>query len=87
VPPNYLGSGESWQGEAKSSTVPEYLTIDEVCELLQLGKRTVYELARTGRLPGAAKVGGQWRVNRHKLMAWLEDGGDFDLGSEGESGE
>ena len=57
--------------------MPEYLTIDEVCELLQLGKRTVYELARTGRLPGAAKIGGQWRVNRAKLAAWLEAGGEF----------
>jgi excisionase family DNA binding protein len=56
----------------------EYLTIEEVCVLLKLGKRTVYELARTGRLPGAAKVGGQWRVNRETLTAWLEAGGEFD---------
>jgi excisionase family DNA binding protein len=67
--------------------VPEYLTIDDVCELLQLGKRTVYELARTGRLPGAAKVGGQWRVNKAKLTAWLEAGGEFSLESGSEPSE
>lgn len=53
------------------------MTIDEVCDLLQLAKRTVYHLARTGRLPGAAKVGNQWRVNRAKLSEWLEAGGEL----------
>ena len=53
----------------------EYLTIKEVCELLQIGERTVYQLCRTGKLGGAAKVGNQWRVNREELLAWLKAGG------------
>lgn len=59
--------------------VTEYLTIEEVCELLRLSDRSVYDLCRKGKLPGAAKVGGVWRVERAKLTAWLEAGGDADF--------
>lgn len=53
----------------------EFLTIAEVCEMLKLGERTVYDLCRQGKLPGAAKIGGQWRVNADELSAWLKAGG------------
>lgn len=55
--------------------MPEYMTIPEVCEFLRLGERTVYEMCREGELPGAVKVGNQWRVDQEKLRAWLEQGG------------
>ena len=54
----------------------EYLTISEVCEKLRLAERTVYEMVRKGRLPGATKVGGSWRIKREVLEAWLEAGGE-----------
>ena len=37
----------------------ECLTIPEVAKLLKLGERTVYQLARDGRLVGAAKKNGK----------------------------
>ena len=57
-------------------TPPTFLTIPECCDLLRLSERSVYDMARNGRLPGAAKVGGKWRVNRSVLMDWLATGGD-----------
>ncbi len=57
--------------------MPKYLTINEVAELLRLGERTVYDMLRAGRLPGAAKVGGKWRVDREKLVAWVAAGGEL----------
>ena len=54
----------------------EYLTIGEVCEKLRLAERTVYEMVRNGRLPGAAKVGGSWRIKTEVLEAWLAAGGE-----------
>ena len=33
-----------------------YLTIGEVADLLRLGQRTACEMARNGKLTGAAKV-------------------------------
>ena len=57
-------------------TPPTFLTIPECCDLLRLSERSIYGMARSGRLPGAAKVGGKWRVNRRVLMEWLARGGD-----------
>ena len=55
--------------------MPEFLTIEDVCRLLKLSNGTVYDLCRHGRLPGAAKVGGQRRVNASDLNVWLKAGG------------
>lgn len=51
------------------SQPPEYLTLAEAAELLRIGERTCYDLARQRRLP-AAKVGGQWRIRRADLEAF-----------------
>ncbi len=55
--------------------MPDFMTIKEASELLRLTDRTTYDLARRGRLPGAAKVGGQWRLDKQKLLDWLAEGG------------
>ena len=47
------------------------LTIKETAALLKMSERTVYLMAKDGRLPGAVRVGGSWRVVREKLLAWL----------------
>ena len=60
---------------ARNGILADFLTIKEVCVLLRLGERTVYDLCRQGKLVGAAKIGGQWRVDRQKLLDWLAQGG------------
>ena len=57
--------------------MPEMLTVGAVCQFLKLSDRTVYEMCRRGQLVGAAKVGGQWRIDKTKLLAWLEKGAEF----------
>lgn len=59
-----------WQILAVSgaSMKEAFLTIPAVAKLLKLGERTTYRLAREGRLAGAAKVNGQWRVEKSALM-------------------
>jgi len=47
----------------------EFLPQDEVAAILRVGKRTLYELARTGRLGGSTKIGGSWRVLREKVRS------------------
>ena len=71
----------SWQslaitGDERTDKMSGYLTIPEVANLLRIGVRNTYELARSGRLVGAAKVGNQWRVERESLMEWLRKGGE-----------
>ncbi len=48
----------------------EILTIDEVAAYLKAGKRTVYRLAASGKLP-AFKLGGTWRFRSSDLDQWI----------------
>lgn len=48
----------------------EILTIDEVAAFLKAGKRTVYRLAASGKIP-AFKLGGTWRFRRSDLDKWI----------------
>ena len=57
--------------------MPEFLTIKEVAEMLRLGERSVYEMLRSGRIPGAAKAAGKWRINHEKLIEWMAAGGEL----------
>lgn len=52
-------------------TDPEILTLNEAAELLRLTPSGARALARRGDLPGGVKVGGEWRVNRTKLIEHL----------------
>jgi len=52
-----------------------WLTLDEVCQYLKIGKTTVYQLARLGKIP-ATKVGSQWRFNRSDIDNWMRDNRD-----------
>ena len=61
--------------------MPEtFLTIPEAARLLRVAERTVYTLARRGELPGAVKVGNQWRIDRQTLMDWVRRQGQMSGG-------
>lgn len=47
------------------------MTVREVATYLKVDERTVYRLAREGRLP-ATKLGGQWRFRRDLIDEWME---------------
>jgi excisionase family DNA binding protein len=47
----------------------EILTLDEACALLRLSPRTVRTLVHAGRLPGAKRVGQQWRFSKAEILA------------------
>ncbi|MOA24168.1 Helix-turn-helix domain protein [compost metagenome] len=57
-------------GKSMSDQPDEILTIDEVAVFLKAGKRTVYRLAASGKLP-AFKLGGTWRFRRSDLDNWI----------------
>jgi excisionase family DNA binding protein len=48
---------------------PDTLTVPEVAGWLRVPVATIYQLARTGRLP-AVKIGKHWRFSRRELEAW-----------------
>ncbi|MEO0260575.1 MAG: helix-turn-helix domain-containing protein [candidate division WOR-3 bacterium] len=50
---------------------PEFLTVEEVAELLRVSTRTVQRLLKEGGLPGV-RIGRQWRIPRAELLAHLK---------------
>jgi len=52
----------------------DILTIEEAAEYLRLGKRSLYKLAKSGKLP-AKMVLNKWRFEREALREWVRTGG------------
>ena len=58
----------------------ECQTIDvlPVCDLLKMSRTHVYNLLKSGRLPGR-KIGGQWRIPVEELRRYLTAQGTTSL--------
>jgi excisionase family DNA binding protein len=52
----------------------DILTIEEAAEYLRLGKRSVYKLAKAGKMP-AKMVLNKWRFEREALRDWVRKAG------------
>ncbi|NIQ38698.1 MAG: helix-turn-helix domain-containing protein [Proteobacteria bacterium] len=50
------------------------MTIEQLAEYLQIGKRSLYKLAREGEIP-AKKILNKWRFDRHQIDAWIRQQG------------
>jgi len=50
--------------------MPDILTLREAASFLRLSERSLYELARNRRVPGA-QLGGKWLFPRARLERWL----------------
>lgn len=48
----------------------EVLTTNEVAELLRVHPKTIYHLARAGKIPGA-QIGGKWRFLHDEIVAMM----------------
>lgn len=57
------------------STPTPLLTAEQVAALLQVPKKTVYDWAAAGRLPGVVRLGRLLRFNEAAVAAWLAAGG------------
>ena len=56
-------------------TLPATITVREAADLLGIGINKAYDLANTGQLPGAFKLGEQWKVSRSVLEEYLASAG------------
>jgi len=54
--------------------LPAILTPAEAAALLRVAEATVKDWARTGELPGAFKLGKEWRIERDALVAYIRGG-------------
>ena len=53
----------------------EILTIEEAADFLQMGKRSIYKLAKEGKIPGK-KILNKWRFEKESLKKWVKEGND-----------
>lgn len=53
-----------------NQAIEKYYTVNEIAEILKLGKSTVREMAETGYLP-MFKIGRSWRIRESVLKDWL----------------
>ena len=51
------------------------LDIKDLGRLLGKAKRTIQDLAKKAKIPGARKIGTRWAFDREEVERWLEKGG------------
>ena len=49
----------------------DIITIDELCELLMIGRTTAYKLLRSGEVK-AFKIGKVWKISRVALERYIK---------------
>ena len=48
------------------------MTVDEVAESLRCSRLTIYRLLHNGKIPGAFRIGSDWRVRSDKFREWIQ---------------
>lgn len=51
---------------------PERVRMAEACAITGKASRAIQDMAATGKIPGAAKIGGEWTFNELTLRRWVE---------------
>jgi len=51
---------------------PDFMTISQTQQLLNVGRATVYRWIESGVLPGAIQFGDTWRISREMLKRYVE---------------
>lgn len=60
------------ESDGKSEQLsPKIMTVHEVADYLRLSDATVYQMARSGRIP-VFHMGRVWRFKRSEIDRWME---------------
>jgi len=52
----------------------EIMTIKDLSSYLKINEKTIYKLAKQGKLPGI-KIGGMWRFKKDAIDNWMINAG------------
>ncbi len=61
--------------ERRSTSVPLFLTVDEVAAALRTTRKAVYAMIERGYLPGLVRVRRRVLVRQAALLQWLKEKG------------
>lgn len=53
---------------------PAVYRVEDLVEILQCGRRQVYESIQRGEIPGVIRLGRSIRISRHAVEEWLGTG-------------
>ena len=53
---------------ADPDTLPAFLDVGEFAGLMRVSKDQAYVMLQSGKIPGAKKLGGTWRINKQVLI-------------------
>ena len=67
----HLSRTKKYQPRSNSGSKPEVLDVHGMAALLTVSVDTVYDLLKSGQLPGR-KVGRKWLTTRGAVMRWIE---------------
>lgn len=68
------GASEETSAAADGLAEPPILTAQELAAFLRVDRKTVYEAAARGDIPGAVRLGRVLRFSRAAVLAWARDG-------------
>ncbi len=51
--------------------LPQFLTVDELAELLRVNRKTLYEAIAQNEIPGCRRIGRNIRICRQTVLDWL----------------
>lgn len=57
----------------------EIMTVKELSSYLKINEKTIYKLAKLGKLPGI-KIGGMWRFKKETVDNWINNAGKISYG-------
>ena len=52
------------------SSLPPILTADELATYLRVNRKTLYEAAKNGEIPGTIRIGRVFRFHRDQVLKW-----------------
>ena len=65
---------EQGADDAERPAAPEFLTVEELADLVRVNRKTIYDALARGDIPGARRVGGTYRILRDAVLSWFASG-------------
>lgn len=69
-----MGKLEELEGGKTTEVEREFMTVQQVAELLCLDEKTIYDAVAAGELPGAQRVRRTIRIHRPTVVSWFATG-------------
>ena len=64
-----IETAEKPKKKTKAKALPEIWTPDELAGYVKLSRSSVFRLLQEGKIPGAQKIGGSWRIRSDLFLA------------------